>query len=85
MAVNQMFYFPNKFIYRVNQDKIMKCHLCNQPIKEYHPSLHHLQINNEHAVDICPDCIKKFFKWQGSIYASLFPTKTMKKRFGDKK
>ena len=36
------------------------------------------------GVDICQDRIEKFIKWQGSIFAKLFPTKAMKKRFGQK-
>jgi hypothetical protein len=41
-----------------------------------------LKIDEQHAADICQKCIDKFVKWQGAIYADLFPTKAMKKRFG---
>lgn len=34
--------------------------------------------------DICQECIDKFLKGEGSICAKLFPTKAMKKRFGQK-
>jgi len=59
----------------------MKCHLCNQDIKNYSPAFHHLQIDDTHAVDICSECIDKFTKWQGSIITNLFPTKTLKNRY----
>jgi len=62
----------------------MKCHVCGQPIQNYQQALHHLTINESQGVDICQDCIDKIIKWQGSIYAKLFPTKAMKKRFGQK-
>jgi len=58
----------------------MKCHLCTQDIKNYNPIFHHLKIDELHAVDICPECIGKFVKWQGSIITNLFPTKVLKKR-----
>jgi hypothetical protein len=60
----------------------MDCTLCKKLIKEYNPSLNHLVLGNDHAVDICAECIDKFTKWQGRIIANLFPTKAMKKRFG---
>ena len=58
----------------------MKCHLCNETITDYNPLFHHFKIDDLHAVDICPDCIDKFVKWQGSIISNLFPTKALKKR-----
>lgn len=60
----------------------MKCTLCNEPIDNYNLAFHHLKIDEQHAADICQKCIDKFVKWQGAIYADLFPTKAMKKRFG---
>ena len=62
----------------------MKCQICGQPIRNYQPALHHLTINESQGVDICQDCVDKIIRWQGSIYAKLFPTKAMKKRFGQK-
>ena len=62
----------------------MKCVLCNQDIKNYQSNFHHLVIDETNAVDICSDCIKKFEKWRGSVYATLFPTSALKKRFGKK-
>ena len=59
----------------------MKCNLCNQPIKDYDTEFHHLKIDDSRAVDICPECIDKFVKWQGSKYAKLFPTRALKKRY----
>jgi hypothetical protein len=41
-----------------------------------------LIIDENHEVNICSDCIKKFEKWRGSVYATLFPTTTLKKKFG---
>jgi hypothetical protein len=63
----------------------MNCNLCNHPIKDYDPVFHHLTIDDSHAADICPGCMDKIVKWQGSIYANLFPTKAMKKRYGGAK
>ena len=60
----------------------MKCSLCDRPIENYHPELHHLKIDGTHTVDICQGCIDKFAKWQGSIYTKLFPTSALKKRYG---
>ncbi|MGV8172067.1 MAG: hypothetical protein ACP5OA_05225 [Candidatus Woesearchaeota archaeon] len=62
----------------------MKCILCEQNIKNYNPLFHHLNIDETHSWDICPDCIDKVFKWQGRIYKDLFPTKAMKKRYDRK-
>lgn len=58
----------------------MKCRLCERPIQNYIPSYHHLKIDDAHSADLCPDCIEKIMKWQGGIYADLFPTKASKKR-----
>ncbi len=60
----------------------MNCKLCNKPIKNYSLSLHHFKIDDSIEVDLCQNCIDKFFKWQGGISAKLFPTKALKKRFG---
>jgi hypothetical protein len=57
----------------------MKCKLCNTQINNYDSTFHQLKIDDNTNVDICPDCIDKIKKWQSSIYAKLFPTKTMKK------
>ncbi|MFA5855933.1 MAG: hypothetical protein WC867_01125 [Candidatus Pacearchaeota archaeon] len=62
----------------------MKCILCKQQIEKYNPIFNRLKINELNEVDICEDCIKKFFNWQGELYAKLFPTEAMKKRFGKK-
>ena len=60
----------------------MNCILCKKPIQNYHPTLNHLEIDESHAVDICSECTDKFVKWQQSVFAKLFPTKAMKKRYG---
>jgi hypothetical protein len=57
----------------------MKCTLCNQEIENYNPAFNHLKIDETHSADICLVCSEKFTKWQGSIIAKLFPTKSMKK------
>jgi len=62
----------------------MKCHICGQPIRDYQHTLHHVTINESVGVDMCQDCVDKIIRWQGSIYAKLFPTTAMKKRFGQK-
>jgi hypothetical protein len=58
----------------------MNCNLCDKPIKNYNPAFNYLKIDDSHAVDICPDCVDKFAKWQGSIITDLFPTRALKKR-----
>jgi hypothetical protein len=63
----------------------MNCHLCEKPIRDYNSAYHHLVIDEQHAVDICPECLEKIGKWQGKIYAALFPTRALKKRFGGKR
>jgi len=62
----------------------MNCTLCNRLIQGYNPAFHHLKIDETHAVDICQGCIDAFFKWQGSVSSRLFPTKALKKRYGEK-
>jgi hypothetical protein len=62
----------------------IKCHLCEKSITNYNPTFHHLLIDEPHGVDICPECVDKFVKWQTKIYATLFPTRALKKRVGDK-
>ena len=57
----------------------MKCYLCEKAIKDYDANFNHLMIDENHSIDICPECVDKFVKWQGKIYAALFPTKAMKK------
>lgn len=63
----------------------MDCALCKKPIENYNEALNHLIIDDSCAVDICQNCIDKFFKWQRGVYARLFPTNAMKKRYGNKK
>ena len=63
----------------------MKCHLCEKPIKDYDSNFNHLIIDDTHEVDVCQDCADKVIKWQSKICAVLFPTKSMKKRFGGEK
>ena len=38
-----------------------------------------LKIDEFHSVAICSDCIDKFLKWQQTMFAVLFPTKSAKK------
>jgi hypothetical protein len=63
----------------------MICNLCENPIDKYNPDFNHLVIDEHHAIDICPECVDKFAKWQSKIYAVLFPTHTMKKIYGSEK
>jgi hypothetical protein len=62
----------------------MNCTLCGKAIRNYDAVSNHLAIDETHAADICPECIDKFVKWQQSIYARLFPTSAVKKRFAKK-
>jgi len=65
-------------------ERKMNCTLCGKPIRNYDAAYNHLEIDETHAADICPKCIDKFLKWQQSIYARLFPTSAVKKRFAGK-
>jgi len=62
----------------------MECVICKKPIEKYNPILNNLKIEENYNVDICQKCTDKFIKWQQGIFAQLFPTKAMKKRFGSK-
>jgi hypothetical protein len=62
----------------------MQCNLCGTDIADYSAEFNHLVIDEHHAVDICPGCIDKFVKWQGKKLAVLFPTKALKRRYGEK-
>ena len=63
----------------------MECVICKKPIEKYDSNFNHLKIDESCSVDICQDCIDKFMKWQGSVLTRLFPTNSMKKRFGKNK
>lgn len=65
--------------------KEIKCSLCEKNIADYNAVFHHLAIDEQHAADICPDCIRKFVAWQGKKIAVLFPTRAAKKRYGGDK
>ncbi|MDD5111511.1 MAG: hypothetical protein PHG85_03120 [Candidatus Altiarchaeota archaeon] len=58
------------------------CTLCKKPIDKYHPEFNHLEIDDSHAIDVCPECVDKLIKWQQRTFAKLFPTKAMKERYG---
>ena len=60
----------------------MNCKLCDRPIDKYDPAFHRLEIDEAHAADFCPDCIEKFVTWQRGIFARLFPTTAVKKKYG---
>lgn len=61
-----------------------KCALCGKDIQNYNISFNHLKIDETKSVDICQDCIDKFVKWQQGLFAKMFPTTAIKKRFGQK-
>ena len=63
----------------------MICTLCENEILNYTFDFNHLIIDESHSLDICQDCIDKFVNWQQKIFARLFPTSALKKRFGVKK
>ena len=58
----------------------MKCSLCRKEIENYSREFNHLEIDELNSVEICQECIDKFIKWQGKIFAKLFPTRTLKKK-----
>lgn len=62
----------------------VRCALCGGIIGNYDPSLHHLELDGDRAAEICGSCIDSFLKWQQRRYATLFPTRAAKKRFGKK-
>ena len=59
------------------------CSLCGKPIEAYDIALNNLLIDTDHSVDICQQCIDAFTAWQGKRLSKLFPTKTMKKKYGN--
>ena len=61
----------------------MNCTLCKKQIINYNSAFNHLKIDETHSVNICSDCIDKFDKWRQKIYAKLFPTKAVKKRYSN--
>ena len=61
---------------------VMNCKLCDRPIVGYDPAFHRLVLDEAHAAAICPDCIEKFVKWQRGVFARLFPTTAVKRRYG---
>lgn len=63
----------------------MECILCEKSIDGYDAAFHHLNIDEHHAVDICPECVDKFVKWHGKQIALLFPTSALKKRYCNNK
>lgn len=69
---------------RILMEGKMNCTLCEKLIHDYDAAYNRLNIDETHAADICPECIDKFVKWQQGIYARLFPTSAVKKRFGRK-
>jgi len=62
----------------------MKCKICEEEIIGYNKTLNSLNINKEKKVEICQECIDKFLKWQQIIFAKLFPTKIIKRRYEEK-
>ena len=57
----------------------MNCTLCGNQINNYNPVFNHIDINDSHSADICPECIQKIIKLQQNTYVKLFPTKFAKK------
>jgi hypothetical protein len=60
----------------------MNCKLCDRPIVGYDPAFHRLVLEEARAAAVCPDCIEKFLKWQRGVFARLFPTTAVKRRYG---
>ncbi|MFW9929040.1 MAG: hypothetical protein ACFFD1_06590 [Candidatus Thorarchaeota archaeon] len=63
----------------------MICSLCEKEILNYNIEFNHLKIDELHTFDICQECIDKIVKWQQKIFARLFPTSALKKRYGEQK
>lgn len=60
----------------------MKCALCEKEIENYDARFNHLELDETHSYNICEKCQEKLIEWQGRKIAKLFPTKTLKNRFG---
>lgn len=60
---------------------IMKCNLCNKDIKKFNLELNQFEVDHDKVINVCQDCVDKFLKWQQKVFAKLFPTALMKKRF----
>ena len=60
----------------------MNCALCKKEISGYNLAFNHLKIDPANSVDICSSCVDAFLKWQQGVFAKLYPTSLMKKRFG---
>jgi hypothetical protein len=63
---------------------LMRCILCEKDIEKYSPEFNHLKIDDSHSADFCQDCIDKLLKWQQKLFAKMFPTAALKKRFADR-
>jgi hypothetical protein len=61
----------------------MKCILCGRDIGNYNAEFNRLRIDESRGADICEDCIDRFAKWQGSKIVRMFPTRALKKRYGN--
>ncbi|MFA5302999.1 MAG: hypothetical protein WC393_00490 [Candidatus Nanoarchaeia archaeon] len=59
----------------------MKCELCRKTIEKYNINFNCFVVDENHSINICPECIEKFIRWQSQILATLFPTTALKKRF----
>ena len=62
----------------------MNCVLCDKPIDSYNAEFHHLKIDDSKEFDICPGCLDKIIAWQSKIASRLFPTKLLKRKWGNK-
>jgi hypothetical protein len=57
------------------------CALCKRPIGKFSPILNRFDLDGR-PIDLCQSCIDKFLKWQQGIFARLYPTNALKKKFG---
>lgn len=57
----------------------MKCVLCEEEIKDYDPQFNLLKVGDDRSAAMCPECIKKFLKWQQELFVKLYPTTRAKK------
>jgi hypothetical protein len=60
----------------------MQCKLCDRTIPGFDPKTHRLLLDDDREVAVCEPCALRLTDWLGERMARLFPTKTMKKRYG---
>jgi len=57
------------------------CALCGAVIEKYDPFLHQFDLGDGLEKDICSRCSDRILKHQQKVFAKLFPTNAVKKRY----